>query len=274
MKVAGNDMKVLVIGGGLAGFSAAAHLDPRFEVELLEQEDSVGGLLRTDRHEGYLFDHGLHLFFHQDDVFLKLFDAALASIGTTRRTARIGQRSFGGNIDYPYAMHLFGLPATVVTRCVAEFADRRLAVARGEGGRDVRTYEDYCRTHYGDGFTEHFMIPYAEKIWTVHPRELDIDWVGTRIVLPELRDVIEGALSPRTLVANYIRAFRYPARGGSQAFIDGVAAGTYPRVVVADGMPRRFHRHEAKAGDRRQGARPPLRRADFHGAVAGLRGIA
>jgi hypothetical protein len=55
-------MSAVVIGGGLAGLSAALTLqDAGEEVELFEASDSVGGRLRSDYLDGFILDRGFQL---------------------------------------------------------------------------------------------------------------------------------------------------------------------------------------------------------------------
>jgi phytoene dehydrogenase-like protein len=55
-------MSAVVIGGGLAGLSAALTLqEAGEEVELFEASDSVGGRLRSDYLDGFILDHGFQL---------------------------------------------------------------------------------------------------------------------------------------------------------------------------------------------------------------------
>ena len=46
---------VVILGAGLAGLSAAYHLSDRDYV-LIERESEVGGLCRSQRHDGFVFD--------------------------------------------------------------------------------------------------------------------------------------------------------------------------------------------------------------------------
>ena len=61
---AGASMRVVVIGAGPAGLTAARELARRgLEHVVLEQSSRVGGLSRTQTYKGYHFDMGGHRFF-------------------------------------------------------------------------------------------------------------------------------------------------------------------------------------------------------------------
>ena len=53
---------ILIIGAGLAGLCCARHLtDHGVECLIIEASDGVGGRMRTDRSEGFLFDRGFQV---------------------------------------------------------------------------------------------------------------------------------------------------------------------------------------------------------------------
>ena len=55
--------RVVVLGGGLAGISAALTLaDAGLEVTLLERRPHLGGLTTSIERDGYSFDNGQHVF--------------------------------------------------------------------------------------------------------------------------------------------------------------------------------------------------------------------
>jgi phytoene dehydrogenase-like protein len=57
------DADVIVVGAGLAGLSAARHLQAAGRsVMVLEASAAVGGRVRTDRVDGWLLDHGFQVF--------------------------------------------------------------------------------------------------------------------------------------------------------------------------------------------------------------------
>lgn len=53
---------VVIIGAGLAGLSCARHLaDASISFQIIEASDGIGGRVRTDQQEGFLFDRGFQV---------------------------------------------------------------------------------------------------------------------------------------------------------------------------------------------------------------------
>ncbi len=68
-------MRVGIVGGGLSGLVAAyylRHFDPACQVRLFEAAARAGGVIRTERIDGYLLEHGADMFATQPDAALRL----------------------------------------------------------------------------------------------------------------------------------------------------------------------------------------------------------
>ncbi len=58
-------MNILIVGGGLAGLTCARLLDRAgYDILLLEASDDIGGRVRSDYADGYIFDHGFQVLFN------------------------------------------------------------------------------------------------------------------------------------------------------------------------------------------------------------------
>ena len=58
-------MKVLILGGGITGLSAAWYLlqkHPHAQITLLEKTNRLGGFIQTSREGGFLFEKGPRTF--------------------------------------------------------------------------------------------------------------------------------------------------------------------------------------------------------------------
>ena len=74
--------KVLVLGGGLSGLSAAHWLTRQgVEAEVVERAAEVGGLARTIERNGFRYDFGGYRFFSRSPEIQELLKSALEAAG-------------------------------------------------------------------------------------------------------------------------------------------------------------------------------------------------
>lgn len=92
------------------------------------------------------------------------------------------------------------------------FPDRRQA---------PRNFEEFIYRVWGAGIAKHFAIPYNKKLWAVPLSEMETSWLGGRVPLPDLGEMIEGALKPVGRPMGPNARFGYPLRGGFQAMMNG-----------------------------------------------------
>ena len=59
-----------------------------------------------------------------------------------------------------------------------------------------RNFEEFIYKVWGAGIAKHFAIPYNRKLWAVPLSEMETSWLGGRVPLPDLEEMIEGALCP------------------------------------------------------------------------------
>src|SRR5918992_1558818 len=96
-------------------------------------------------------------------------------------------------------------------------AERRLNAHKGS----PKSFEEFIYKVWGSGIAKHFAIPYNQKLWAVPLSEMETSWLGGRVPLPNLEEMIEGALSPAPKPMGPNARFGYPLRGGFQALMDG-----------------------------------------------------
>ncbi|MBA4064284.1 MAG: UDP-galactopyranose mutase [Isosphaera sp.] len=114
-----------------------------------------------------------------------------------------------------------------VTDCCADgVAESTAPLVRRNGvpakaGDGPRNFEEFIDQVWGAGIAKHFATPYNRKIWAVPLAEMETSWLGGRVPMPDLREMIEGALSPKPKPMGPNARFGYPLRGGFQALMDG-----------------------------------------------------
>jgi UDP-galactopyranose mutase len=95
--------------------------------------------------------------------------------------------------------------------------ERRFSAHKGS----PRNFEEFIYKVWGAGIAKHFAIPYNQKLWAVPLSEMETSWLGGRVPLPNLEEMIEGALSPSPKPMGPNARFGYPLRGGFQALMNG-----------------------------------------------------
>ena len=203
--------KVAILGAGLSGLSTAYHLDGDYEI--FEKQDRVGGLCRSIEKDHFIFDYGPHILFPKDPYTQGLIKKLLGeNLRFQTRDAYIYHGKYDVYTRFPFQSHLFGLPISVVQDCILGFFK-----ALQKTGKEIRDYEEWIRWNFGDGIAEHLMIPYAQKIWTVPPRELNFEWVWNRVPRLSLEELLEGALHDSPRLFGFNKEFWYPFYGGIEA---------------------------------------------------------
>jgi protoporphyrinogen oxidase len=97
------------------------------------------------------------------------------------------------------------------------------------------------------------MIPYNERLWGVPPREITAAWCSRFVPLPNLEQVVAGAVGANAGALGYNASFMYPKQGGIQTFAAALAGRLDPtRVHTSSSLESLdFHRHEAVFGGER-----------------------
>jgi UDP-galactopyranose mutase len=239
-------VKTAIIGAGPTGLSAAYHLGA--DAMVLEKNDSVGGWCRSISDNGFTFDYAGHIMFSKDPYVLDLYKILLGSnVHWQDREAWVYSKNV--YTRYPFQGALYGLPPDVIRECimgaiiarygsaeapVAEnvarsndcCADGGVALPRSESAVLDRpapaNFEEFIHQVWGAGIARHFAIPYNRKLWAVPLTEMETSWLGGRVPLPDLDEIIDGALQPVGKPMGPNARFGYPLRGGFQALVSGV----------------------------------------------------
>lgn len=206
----------LILGAGLAGLSTALHLPG--ESLILEKSHRPGGLAVSHSEGGYTFDvtgHWLHM---RDPAIRERF-GGLVVMPDVVRTSRIftHQRL----IAYPFQSNLKDLPANVLVECLMGAIDAH--VRRAVGAEVPQGFGDFVLHHFGEGIAREFMFPYNTKLWGVSPFDISHSWCQRFVPVPDLRQIVEGAVTARNEGDGYNATFSYPRTGGIEAFSQALA---------------------------------------------------
>lgn len=214
---------VLVLGGGLAGLSAAYHLKGSgLSCLVVEKAARPGGTAGSFAQDGFIFDHTGHLL-HLHDPYGKrlVLDLLQGNVAVHERRSWIfSQNTF---TRYPFQANTYGLPARAVDECLLGYLK---TVHRPDPRPLPRnpSFLEWSRRQFGEGITRHFMAPYNEKLWRTPLSRLTTEWQGRFVPKPSPVEVLYGAVTDQKKFFGYNALFRYPRRGGIQVLADALAA--------------------------------------------------
>ena len=242
--------KAIIIGAGPAGLTAGLELlrqSQDYEVTILEQSSTAGGISRTVCHNGNRMDIGGHRFFSKDKRVEQWWSDLLPTQGAPsfddkalgrekdlvpggpdpektdevmllrRRISRIYY--LNKFFDYPLTIKPqtfinMGLPRTVK----AGFSYLDSCVKK----RPENSLEDFYINRFGKVLYSMFFEGYTEKLWGRHPSQISADWGAQRVkglsILAVVKDMFSKLLPQqnRQVETSLIEQFVYPKLGPGQ----------------------------------------------------------
>ncbi|MFQ5655198.1 MAG: FAD-dependent oxidoreductase, partial [Planctomycetota bacterium] len=219
---------LLILGGGIAGLAAADEAcRAGVQAIVVEVEARPGGLLRTDRRDGFCFDRGGHRFITSIPWVLERVRDLLADRLLVRERRSLILLD-GTTIEYPLriANLLRRLGPWRNVRALLSY----LAARDGRGrAPEEQSLEEWLRGHFGCYLYRAIFEGYSEKLWGEHPSRISAEWAPERISIPTLGGFLKELLLPsRRAPRTYARRYLYPRRGIgeiAEAFADRVEEG-------------------------------------------------
>jgi protoporphyrinogen oxidase len=211
----GSSRPVVVLGGGPAGLTAGYLLAQKGRpVIVLEAEDQVGGLAKTEVRDGYRFDLGGHRFFTKSKEVDDLWHEVMKEEFLKRpRMSRIYWN--GKFLDYP-------LNGTDVIKKLGPVELIRSglsylwAVVKPKGKEE--NLEQWVSNRFGKRLYQHFFKGYTEKVWGVPTTELRAEWAAQRIKGLSFFSAAKAAFfgNGDNKIKSLINEFHYPRFGPGQ----------------------------------------------------------
>ena len=205
------DAPIIVIGGGPAGLTAAYELiKQRHTPIVLEKNDKVGGIARTENYRGYHFDMGGHRFFTKSVQVQRFWQEVLGDNFLRRpRLSRIFYKSKFFHYPLKPLNALLGLGPIEGVRIIGSYLRWHLFPYKEE-----ETFEQWVTNRFGKRLFETFFKSYTEKVWGIPCSELKAEWAAQRIKDLSLKTAITAMfLKPQETIKTLIEEFDYPKRG-------------------------------------------------------------
>jgi protoporphyrinogen oxidase len=206
------EKRVMIIGAGPAGLTAAHHLQELSADHtpvVIESGDLVGGIARTESYKGFRFDIGGHRFFTKvGEVEQMWHDVMGDDFIVVPRKSRIYYRSR----YYDYPLKIFNALQNIGVyesgRIMLSYAKWRLKPSRVE-----ESFEQWVINRFGGRLYMHFFRSYTEKVWGISPKEIRADWAAQRIKNLSLWKAVVNAITGANSTTSLIEKFHYPRLG-------------------------------------------------------------
>lgn len=222
----------IILGAGLTGLSAA--LSVGSDYVLLEKNSRPGGLTRTEKINGYLFDHTGHWLHLRHERTRALVKTMLGdNLMEVSRNSKI--YTHGTYMEYPFQSNLADLPKEIAFDCLWGAIKAHLESDRRP---KPKNFEEFSRTLFGDGITDNFLVSYNRKLWGCEPSEITAEWCGRFFPKPNLEQITKGALGLNK-AAGYNAKFVYPKEGGIEALTHSLAS--HIDSIQTDSAPDALH---------------------------------
>lgn len=211
-------MTTIVLGSGIAGISAGYHLKNTGDIPVIfEKNDDWGGLCGNFEINGFRFDKFVHFSFAQDEYIVNIFNNSCKFL----EHIPFPSNYYNGIwLRHPAQNNLAPLSTEEKVKIICDFVNKK-----NRSLDELNNYEEWLQTQYGDYFAETFPFKYTRKYWGVEPKELETKWVGKRMYIPELAQVLRGAFETQEECFYYAKVMKYPEKGGFRAILNTSRAG-------------------------------------------------
>lgn len=171
--------KTIILGAGVVGLTTAYELLKRgHQIQIIEQNDYVGGLASSFDWHGFPCDLGPHIYHSPDQEIVKYWNTEFQELLHERKHWSNNYKN-GDYCPYPISReYLDQLPPELSKKIKNELAsDNKFP--------DVDNFYDYMKIIAGPTLQKMFFIDYPEKLWGVSTKELDSNWAPKRLSIRE-----------------------------------------------------------------------------------------
>jgi protoporphyrinogen oxidase len=225
--------KVIIIGAGPAGLTAAYQLSKvGRESVVIEKDRVVGGISRTVNYKNYLFDIGGHRFFTKIKEVEDMWKEVLEEDFLRRsRMSRIyyNKKFFHYPLRPLNALTGLGICNSVMI-LFSYFYSHLFPYNQEE------TFEKWVSNPFGRRLYNTFFKTYTEKVWGIPCTEIRAEWAAQRIKGLSLMSAVRNALINQNrsgkghdVIKTLIDSFEYPRLG------PGMLWDTVARMVNNNG---------------------------------------
>lgn len=204
---------VVIIGAGPAGLTAAYELVKEgVRPIVLEADNKVGGIARTEVYKGYRFDIGGHRFFTKVGEVDRLWQEILGDefIKVPRLSRIFYQDKF---FDYPLTFKTTLLNLGPIGSALILWSYIKAKIQALFDRPDPKTFEEWVTHCFGERLYKTFFKTYTEKVWGIPCSKIQAEWAKQRIKGMSLKAAVINLLFGKSNAKSLIKEFDYPILG-------------------------------------------------------------
>lgn len=247
-----DDKKVIIIGAGPAGLTAAYYIvkHTNYKPIILEESYEIGGISRTIEYNGNRMDIGGHRFFSKNEEINKIWNDIFPLQGAPSIDDKILEKDklISKNGPNPekedkvmlirnrvsrifYLRKFFDYPINITLKT---FRNMGLIKTIKVGfsylyscifKRKEDSLKNFYINKFGKQLYEMFFEDYTEKLWGINPKYISADWGAQRVkglsLISVLLNAIKNPLNKNKKVeTSLIEQFLYPKFGPGQLWTE------------------------------------------------------
>lgn len=199
----------IILGAGIAGLGAY-YADN--SADIYEASDRAGGICRGFWIDDFYFDQAVHFSFSKDRLVRALFD----------KTEQFYHHPVPYSwyketwLRHPAQNNLFSFPIPFRIDAIKGFIER-------QGRENARNFKEWLIGGYGEFLYQKLFRLYNEKYWQTDLEKMGVAWIGNRLYLPEIDELLYGAFTDETPNVYYASEMRYPKENGYYSFFSDIS---------------------------------------------------
>jgi protoporphyrinogen oxidase len=247
---AGQNNRVIVLGGGPSGLCAAWNLArDGYRVTLLERESVCGGQSITFSRDGFSYDLGPHnIHSRRPSVIRFLKDNLGDEFGHNDFAAEIFFQD--KRLQYPFVGMdiLKSVRVATMAKIALSFLARRSSSLFTRSFKDDGSYETWIVNRFGRAFYDIFFGPYSEKVWGIPPAQLSDQVAKKRIPVTSIIELLHSLFfkTQRYHPENYRLIDNFYPKSGVGVISDFFEQGLIEAggEIIKDALVTGLHFHE------------------------------
>jgi len=211
-------MKIGIIGAGVTGLALGRLLSSKFNVEILESSNKIGGIASTKTINDVTYHTigGHCLNSKHQEVLDFIFDIIPKNnFNQIIRDAKILFKNHYIRYPIEFAIkEIYNIDKKIAFNITKDFLST--------SNENSTNLEEWFINNFGDTLAQEYLIPYNTKIWNNDLRNMNYDWVIDKLPTPSPYDFFESLMNYKSDDMPHATFF-YPVTNNQNDFLSALA---------------------------------------------------